>query len=129
MPNLKEIIHEDIAALFAVEDLGDYTRVRGPCTYPDGDTIEFYIKETASGIEISDLCETVSWIRRNTAPETLSDEQITLINEICEETRIKFERGMLFALCDSTEGIADALTRVAQAAVRIADLYRLSLPE
>ena len=52
-----------------------------------------------------------------------SSRQTLLIEDVCVTHGIEFHRGMLQARCRSGEELAQVVTRVAQAALRVSDLW------
>jgi hypothetical protein len=102
---------------------GDYVRVRTPFLYPDGDFIDLFLKSAnQGGTTVSDLGETVRWLNSNTLSAKRSPKQAGLISDISQTHGVEFFRGMLKARSSEPTALADAVTRVSQAALRISDL-------
>ena len=102
---------------------GDYVRVRTPFLYPDGDFIDLFLKSANQGVTtVSDLGETVRWLNSNTLSAKRSPKQAGLISDISQTHGVEFFRGMLKARSSEPTALADAVTRVSQAALRISDL-------
>lgn len=116
-------IRSGLGPMFECAVKGDYVRVRTPYLYPDGDFIDLFIKSTSPGIStVTDLGETVRWLNSNTLSAKRSPKQAGLISDISQTHGVEFFRGMLKARSNEPSALADAVTRVSQAALRISDL-------
>lgn len=115
-------IQRDIGTLFTCSEHGAYTRIRTPFLYPDGDIIDLFCKIQGDGIVVTDLAETTSWLSMQSVAEKRSPKQTQLIDDTCMTHGVEFFRGMLQARCRPDEQLAEVVTRVAQAALRVSDL-------
>lgn len=116
-------IQGGLGPMFECSTNGDYIRVRTPFLYPDGDYIDLFLKSTTQGAAtVSDLGETVRWLNSNTLSSKRSPKQVSLISDISQTHGVEFFKGMLKARANHPGGLADAVTRVSQAALRISDL-------
>ena len=120
---LCEDLQTGIGPLFTCSEQGEYLRVRTPYLYPDGDYIDLFCKAEGGVLTVSDLAETTGWLRMQSATLHRSSEQRQLIEDVCVTHGIEFHRGMLQARCRSVEELAQVVTRVAQAALRVSDLW------
>ena len=116
-------IQSEIGSLFACEEYGEYYRIRTPYLYPDGDSIDLFCKPSGGALTITDLAETTGWLRMQTLSERRSPKQTRFILDASETLEVEFQRGMLQVRCRSGDSLADAVTRVAQAALRVSDLW------
>ena len=116
-------LQRNIGALFTCSEQGDYQRIRTPYLYPDGDNIDLFCKVDGDTVTVSDLAETTGWLRMQTAALRRSPKQTQLIADACVTHGIEFYRGMLQARCRPGEELAQVVTRVAQAALRVSDLW------
>ncbi len=116
-------LQQGLGALFTCSQQGDYQRIRTPYLYPDGDTIDVFCKVEGDGVCVSDLAETTGWLRMQSASQHRSPKQLRLIQDVCVTHGIDFHRGMLQARCQTSDDLAQVVTRVAQAALRVADLW------
>jgi len=114
---------EGISALFHCEPHGEYQRIRTPYLYPDGDNIDIFCKDQEGVVMVSDLGETTRWLRMQTASPRRSPKQIALIEDVCLTHGVELYKGMLMARCKSREALATIVIRVAQAALRVSDLW------
>lgn len=112
-----------LGALFRCSEQGDYQRIRTPFLYPDGDNIDVFCKVEGNVVRVSDLAETTGWLRMQSASPRRSPRQTRLIEDACVTHGIEFSRGMLQARCRTGDELAQVVTRVAQAALRISDLW------
>ena len=118
-----EAIQNGIGSLFTCTKHGDYHRIRTPYLYPDGDNIDLFCKSEGSTITVTDLAETVGWLRMQSLAPRRSPKQNRLISDACLTHGIEFYRGMLQARCERGKELGGVVTRVAQAALRVSDLW------
>ena len=117
-------IARNIGGLFTcTESVNGYVQIRTPYLYPDGDIIDLFYKEQESGeILLTDFGETTRWLRMQSFAKKRSQKQNKLIDDICQTLGIELFRGMLLVRA-KPETLADDLTRLAQASIRVADLW------
>lgn len=108
---------------FVCSTQGDYERIRTPYLYPDGDCINLFCKTNGRAVTVTDLAETTSWLWMQSPALRRSPKQNQLIKDTCEMHGVDFHRGMLQARCKPGEPLAEVVTRVAQAALRVSDLW------
>ena len=119
-----EVLQREMGTLFVCSEQGDRLRIRTPYLYPDGDCIDLFCKVDDGGVvTVSDLAETTGWLRMQTADSHRSPRQARLIEDACATHGIEFHRGMLQARCRPGDELAQVVTRVAQAALRVSDLW------
>ena len=116
-------IQGEIGELFICSQQGDYYQVRTPYLYPDGDNIDLYCEVAADIITVTDLAETTGWLRMQSLDTRRSPNQNRLISDVCITYGVEFYRGMLQARCRPDDHLATVFTRVAQAALRVSDLW------
>jgi len=112
-----------VGELFQCSPHGDYERVRTPFLYPDGDNIDLFCQRSAETLTVSDLGETTRWLRMQSVSPRRSPKQRALIEDTCLTHGVEFYRGMLIARVRPGDAIAPVITRVGQAALRVADLW------
>lgn len=117
-----EEIASTIGELFSCSSVGEYTRIRTPYLYSDGDVVDLFLKTNGETVTLTDLGETVRWLSMQTFARQRSKKQDLLIQGICLTHRIEFYRSMLITRLSKSESLAYALTRLAQAALQVADL-------
>jgi len=111
--------------LFRCAEVGNYIRIRTPFMYPDGDYIDIFWEHTTDEetITLTDLGETVRWLKMQTISPKRSPKQTQMIYDICLTHGVEFFRGMLQARYRPCENLALAVTRLSQAALRTADIW------
>ena len=112
-----------VGAMFTCSEHGDYQRIRTPYLYPDGDNIDLFCKVEGDAVTVSDLAETTGWLRMQSTAARRSPKQRRLIEDACVTHGIEFYRGMLQARCRPGDELAQVVIRVAQAALRVSDLW------
>lgn len=121
--NLCQGFNEGVAALFDCQPHGEYQRIRTPYLYPDGDNIDIFCKPQGDVTLVSDLGETSRWLRMQTVAPRRSPKQKALIEDVCETHGVEFYKGMLMARCRQGDQLSAVVFRVAQAALRVSDLW------
>ena len=124
--NNKEIcdrLGSGLGELFTCADQGEYCRIRTPYLYPDGDNIDLFCRIQDDAAIVTDLAETTGWLRMQSTSQRRSLGQNRMIEDACQTHGVEFHRGMLQARCRSDEPLAAVVMRVAQAALRISDLW------
>jgi hypothetical protein len=113
-----------IAELFSCSTVNDYIRIRTPFLYPDGDVIDIYLKEKQEGQYIlTDLGETLRWLRMQTVSPKRSEKQETLIEDTLLTHGVERYKGMLLLRLQGKENLASAVTQLSQAAFRVSDIW------
>lgn len=111
-----------LGALFECAPYGDYQRIRTPFLYPDGDNIDLFVRQTGDTWTITDLGETLRWLRMQSLSPKRSPKQQAVIEDIALNHGVEFFKGMLL-LRSHTAEYAPAVIRLAQAALRVSDLW------
>ena len=109
--------------LFVCAPHGEYQRIRTPYLYPDGEVIDVFCKPQGDVTLVTDLGETARWLRMQTLTPRRSPKQRALIDDVCLTHGVEFYKGMLLARCHSGDILAAVVVRVAQAALRVSDLW------
>jgi hypothetical protein len=116
-------ITEQIGQLFACNQQGAYIRIRTPYLYPDGDVIDLFYQFADHHVTLTDLGESLRWLRMQTIAPKRSPRQRQLIADICATHRVELYRGMLVTRLDAGETLASAVTRLSEACIRVTDLW------
>ena len=117
-------LKEGVGELFSCTMHGDFERIRTPFLYPDGDNIDLFCKHEDGLITVTDLAETVRWLRMQSgsvSARTIKQRQ--LIADACLTHGVEFYRGMILGRCHPGDSLSMVVTRVAQAALRVSDLW------
>jgi hypothetical protein len=121
-----EDIADNIGHLFSCSIVGDFTRIRTPYVYPDGDVIDLFFKEKVGIKTLTDLGETVRWLRMQAVSKDRSHKQERLIQDICLTHGVQFHRGMLIIHLSNpneSRSLSQALVDLSEAAIRVSDLW------
>ena len=78
-----EAIAEQIGGLFSCTPVREYVRIRTPFLYPDGDVIDLFLKESQGNVTLTDLGETLRWLRGQSISQRRSAKQQQLIEDVC----------------------------------------------
>ena len=119
----RRAIQDEIGALFTCTEHGDYCRIRTPYLYPDGDNIDLFCAVDGDMITVTDLAETTGWLWMQSQSQRRSPKQNRLIEDTCVTHGVEFYRGMLQARCQPGDSLTEVVTCVAQAALRVSDLW------
>lgn len=114
---------QSLGALFDCSPHGDYQRIRTPFLYPDGDSIDLFVKQTGDIWTITDLGETLRWLRMQSLSPKRTPKQQAMIEDVMLNHGVEFFKGMLMARCRLMSDYAPTVLRMAQAALRVADLW------
>ncbi len=123
MANPCQLIAEQMGLLFTCSPMNQYTRIQTPFLYPDGDIIDLFYSEEEGIATLTDLGETMRWLRMQTFAQRKSRKQRQLIADICLTHNIEIYRGMLMVRVRRSEDLAGAVTRLSQCMLRVSDLW------
>jgi len=98
-------------------------RVRTPLLYPDGGLVDVFVLERGGQHLVTDYGDALGWLRMQSASGKLSPKQRWLVDDVRLTLGVDLHRGQLQLRCDDTGGLAGAVQRVAQAVVRVADIW------
>ena len=98
-------------------------RVRTPLLYPDGGVVDVFVIEQGSGYTITDFGDAFGWLGHQSISEQRSPKQQMLIEDVCQTLRIGTSNGQLVLPSVTGEALGEAVLRVAQAVVRVSDLW------
>lgn len=118
-----ERIEQGLGALYSCLPLDQSTRIRTPYLYPDGDIIDLYLATEGQQTILTDFGESVSWLKSQTLAQRKSVKQRQLINDICLTQGVEFYHGALTLRVNAADNFSSLVTRLAQAAVRVSDLW------
>ena len=118
-----EEITQRMGELFWCSPVNGYTRIRTPYLYPDGDIIDLFLKQAGDSSTVTDLGETLRWLRMQSIAQRRSPRQNQLIEDVCMNHGVEFFRGMLMVRVKPSGDLGSAITRLAQAALRVSDLW------
>jgi len=116
-------IESGLTELFSCSESDGYVRVRTPYLYPDGDVIDLFVETHDDTLTVTDLGETLRWLRMQTITQRMSPRQRWLIEDVCLNSGVELFHGMLNVRVRADDDLAAAVTRLGQAAVRVADIW------
>ena len=98
-------------------------RVRTPLMYPDGGVVDVFVVEQSGHCYVTDFGETLGWLRMQSTSAGRSPKQTRLVEDTCQTLGVKLHRGQLVLRTNGADGLGEAVLRLAQAAVRVSDLW------
>jgi hypothetical protein len=123
MISICDQIAMSVSQLFTCSDNGDYVRVRTPFLYPDGDVIDLYARNGDDTITLTDLGETLRWLRMQTLAKQRSPKQQKMIQDVLSNHGVELYKGMLMARVKTQADVGPTVFRLSQAALRVADIW------
>ncbi len=118
-----EKIAEKVGELFICSPVNQYTRIRTPFLYPDGDVIDLFLKEEGDYNILTDMGETIRWLGMQTTKKGRTPKQNQLVTDICLNQDVQFNYGTLSIKLKPYDDLAVAVMRLAQAALNVSDLW------
>jgi hypothetical protein len=116
-------IAESLGEKFECKPQGQYVRVRTPLLHPDGGVVDVFVRERDGHIAVTDLGEALGWLRQQTLDGKRSPKQQRLLQDVCLTLGVELFRGQLIARAANGSELPDLILRVAQAAMRVGDLW------
>lgn len=111
-----------LGQLFSCAPVDRYTRIRTPFLFPDGTLIDLFHADGLNGETVSDLGESLAWLRSQTPTQRRTKRQRRLVEDVCVTHNVELFKGSLVARVLDPDDLAATVTRVAQACLRVADL-------
>ena len=102
-----------------------FTQIVTPFLLPDGDILDLFYREEAGTFLPADGGETLRWLRSQWAEATLPATIRDQVPGICQMHEIELWHGWLRVRLTQEAHVAGALMRLAQASMRVADLWFL----
>ena len=98
-------------------------QVRTPMLYPDGDVVDVFVLESGDRYTVTDFGDALGWLGLQAVSRQRSPKQQMLIRDICQTLRIELFNDQLVLRSVTDDALGESVLRVAQAAVRISDLW------
>ena len=98
-------------------------RVRTPLLYPDGGVVDVFVLERGNGYTVTDFGDALGWLGLQSISQPRSRRQEVLVQDVCRTLRIAFFHDQLILRAVTEDALGEAVLRVAQAAVRVSDLW------
>lgn len=128
--DLSGTLRDSLPGLFECSHAPDgAVRVRTPMLYPDGDLIDAFVVEQGGEYLVTDFGDALGWLRMQSVSGRLTPNQRGLADEVCQDLGIERDRGQLTLRCRDRSDLADAVHRLGQAAVRVADILFTFRPQ
>lgn len=124
--DVQQSVLSDLNSLFSFRELNGHCVVSTPFRYPDGGFVAVCCKAEGDSILITDEAETFGWLSSQGGPMVPTPQQLQIIENICRPLRVEYDDCELRAHCHQGDSLTDAITRVAQAVVRVADISHTS---
>jgi len=116
-------IADQVGELFICSEVNGAMRIRTPYLYPDGDYIDLFLIEKDGVLTLTDYGETLRWLKNQTPSLYRSKRQDAMIQDICLTHGVELYRGMLVVRNQPGTTLAETITHLAQAAIRVSDLW------
>jgi len=116
------MIAKHIGELYKCFAEKDYITIQTPFIFPDGDVIELYYQDTPAGGLLTDFGETLRWLGGQTPAQRRTKRHLQLIEDTCSTHHVKLDDNQVSVAVSRPELMAEAITRLAQAAIRITDV-------
>lgn len=98
-------------------------RVRTPLLYPDGGVVDVFVLERGGGYSVTDFGDALGWLAIQSISRRRSRRQEILLQDVCRTLRIDLFHDQLVLRAVTEDALGEAVIRIAQAAVRISDLW------
>lgn len=119
-----KVITTQLSALFVcAQTPRGPVRVRSPFFYPDGGVIDVFVVQRNGRLDVTDFGEGLGWLRLQTVSGRRSPKQSKLVQDVCLTLGVELFKGQLVTRCTSPDELAQAVVRLAQAVVRVSDLW------
>jgi hypothetical protein len=120
--DLQTLLSQGIGPMFQVEPRGELTRVRTPFSYPDGGVVDLFVKQNDGSFTLTDLGESLGWLRMQSRSMQRSAKQQHLVQDVCLTQGVELFKGQLTLRVSERAELPRAIVRLGQAVVRVADL-------
>lgn len=123
MSSLCDQLAGDLGSLFHCAATDRHVRIRTPFLYPDGDLIDLFWRPDGDGGRLTDYGETLRWLRMQSLSDRRTSKQSRLIDDVCLNHGVERYKGQLQVRVPPGDGPAEAVLRLAQAALAVSDLW------
>jgi Domain of unknown function DUF1828 len=113
----------ELGEMFQCSPRGDFVRVRTPFWFPDGGVVDVFVHQRDHQTEVTDLGETLGWLRLQSTATRRSPKQQRLVQDTCMTLGVELFKGQLVSRAETPAKLAEAILRVGQAVIRVADLW------
>ena len=122
---IRESLRDGLPGMFKCSPMPKpgVVRVATPLLYPDGGIVDVYVHHNGHQQVITDFGDALGWLGMQTAEARLSPTRQWMVDNICQTLGVEMENGAITLAYTNDKQLADAVHRVAQAAVRVADIW------
>ena len=103
--------------------VSDGIHVRTPFLYPDGGFVDVFVVERDGGFTVTDFGDALGWLGTQSVTSRRSPRQQFLIDDVCQTLGVELYRSQLVLCSVDCVELSEAILRVAQAVVRLSDLW------
>ena len=118
-----DTVADQVGLLFTCSPVNQFIRIRTPLLYPDGDIIDIFFQQIGAQLILTDLGETLRWLRMQTVAARRSKKQDRMIADVTMNHNVELFRGMLMVRVTDLSELGVKVMRFAQAALRVSDLW------
>ena len=123
-PDLCEALRATLPVLFECSPAPrGAVRVRTPFLYPDGDVIDVFVEDRGEEYLLTDYGEALGWLRGQSFGDEMTVSQTRMAQDVCLTLGVELGRGQLTLHGVDALALSDAVHRVGQAMVRVADIW------
>ena len=122
-----ENLQRDLGALFRCAVHSVYIRISTPFLYPNGRRVNLFVREQGGAHQITDLGETTRWlsIGAPSGSSLFTEREQGELDRVCRNRGVMYQAGHLVSSVENLEQVPDALIRLIQACLQIADISYL----
>ncbi|MDA1190908.1 MAG: DUF1828 domain-containing protein [Candidatus Poribacteria bacterium] len=124
MIDVEKVVQSGVGSLYTAKLDGDVIVIQTPFRLPDGTYVGLYFDLEQR--QLSDEGELFGWMHLQGIPVELAEYEYGLLDAVCRSHCVKFEDGAFSVHIGDLSELGDAVTRLAQAITRVADLVSLS---
>ena len=95
-------------------------RIRTHFLFPDGDVIDVYVHEQDVAFTVTDLGESLRWLRMQTAGQQITAKQRRSVSDVCVHHGVEVLRDEITVHVTALESLPAAIKRLAQASLYVA---------
>ena len=123
---LREQLTSSLPPLFRCDDFGDDRfRVRTPLLFPDGEVVDVFVAKQDDIYTVADHGDAIGWLWTRMGDDNRMPKNKEFIANACHTLRIEQDGDQLIVHNVELGALADAIMRVAQAELHVAETVRL----
>ena len=123
---LQKQLTSSLPPLFRCDDFGDDRfRVRTPLLFPDGAVVDVFVARHNGIYTVTDHGDAVGWLWTRMGDDNRTPKQREFIVDACRTLRIEQDGDELIVRNVQPGALADAILRIAQAELHVAETARL----